>query len=191
MSRGLDLCTAHNRNLIKSCKSNIYRPEHESPNINNIFCLFIFTRHSLDNSNSWTRSSYYRQAHLKLKAASMALFNFHILCSFRRRGSSPIPNRGRGSIELHIGSLQASSALTVVHKRRETRGNANTPIRNDNHWTRRWSTNSLRKIIPKYTTLSAAFPPGLETTVVGLEFRVRQRHFRKGDMKLKVWIIDV
>jgi hypothetical protein len=27
---------------------------------------------------------------------------------------------------------------------------------------------------------------GLETTVLGLEFRVRQRHFKKGDMKLKV-----
>ena len=27
---------------------------------------------------------------------------------------------------------------------------------------------------------------GLETTTLGLEFRVRQRHFRHGDMKLKV-----
>lgn len=27
---------------------------------------------------------------------------------------------------------------------------------------------------------------GLETTVLGLEFKVRSRHFRKGDMKLKV-----
>lgn len=27
---------------------------------------------------------------------------------------------------------------------------------------------------------------GLETTILGLEFRVRQRHFKKGDMKLKV-----
>lgn len=27
---------------------------------------------------------------------------------------------------------------------------------------------------------------GLETTTLGLEFRVRQRHFKKGDMKLKV-----
>lgn len=31
---------------------------------------------------------------------------------------------------------------------------------------------------------------GLETTVLGLEFRVRQRHFKKGDMKLKVCKIN-
>jgi len=36
--------------------------------------------------------------------------------------------------------------------------------------------------------LNLFFSPtlGLETTVLGLEFRVRQRHFKKGDMKLKV-----
>jgi hypothetical protein len=27
---------------------------------------------------------------------------------------------------------------------------------------------------------------GLETSVLGLEFRVKPKHFRKGDMKLKV-----
>lgn len=34
------------------------------------------------------------------------------------------------------------------------------------------------------------FSIGLETVTLGLEFRVRARHFKKGDMKLKVWIID-
>lgn len=40
--------------------------------------------------------------------------------------------------------------------------------------------NVLTKI-PEFLSLS-----GLETTIVGLEFRVRPRHFRQGDMKLKV-----
>lgn len=47
-----------------------------------------------------------------------------------------------------------------------------------------------RKFPEKIPKQTICFPLGLETTILGLEFRVRQRHFKKGDMKLKVWIID-
>ena len=41
-------------------------------------------------------------------------------------------------------------------------------------------------LIKQYDTLVTG-REGLETTVLGLEFRVRQRHYKKGDMKLKVF----
>lgn len=45
---------------------------------------------------------------------------------------------------------------------------------------------------PADSTLLRSYDPvitgreGLETSILGLEFRVKQRHFRRGDMKLKV-----
>lgn len=40
-------------------------------------------------------------------------------------------------------------------------------------------------IVRRYDTVITG-REGLETTVLGLEFRVRLRHFKRGDMKLKV-----
>jgi hypothetical protein len=37
-------------------------------------------------------------------------------------------------------------------------------------------------------TASTVDPDGLETTTLGLEFRVKPKHFKRGDMKLKVRI---
>ncbi|XP_035776177.1 uncharacterized protein LOC118458110 [Anopheles albimanus] len=39
-------------------------------------------------------------------------------------------------------------------------------------------------LVRRYPTI-VSFPDQLETSILGLEFRVKQKHFRRGDMKLK------
>lgn len=188
MSRGVDLCTARNRNLIKSCKSNIYRPEHDSPNTNNIF-VFIYFHSTLAQQQQLLNTVQLLQASLFKAKSSFNVVIYFPYFVFR------FVTGGQARYQIgDVVRLNCTSGRSKPAAHLQWFINGEKP---EEMLTRQYETiitgregkfsNSLRKIIPKYTTLSPLFSPtGLESTIVGLEFRVRQRHFRKGDMKLKV-----
>lgn len=123
---------------------------------------------------------------------TLNLFPGNFLFSINHRRSAALSNRRYCAFELYLEPIEASSAPTMVYKR-GTRGSiGHTPVRADNHGARRFV--ATRRRNPRGNGFPFYFSfffhifrfAGLETTTLGLEFRVRQRYFKKGDMKLKV-----
>lgn len=127
---------------------------------------------------------------------NLNLFPGNFLFSINHRRSAALPNRRYCAFELYLKPIEASGTLTMVYKRRTCGSIGHTPVRADNHGTWRFVARWRKKPQGNGFTFYFSFFfrifrfAGLETTTLGLEFRVRQRYFKKGDMKLKVWIID-